>query len=199
MNVRAFWSEWLDLRNAPALIALSLCDRSLVRATGPVSTGVTHFDSTCYGCYDELFLALLPANSPRRLARPRTSPFHGGNTGSNPVGDANRKVLESSSSLGWSHDSHLWRLFHFGSSPRLKRLGALSGPGCPLLDSSVLDLETGAPFRASYSNPLQLSRKMQAQPMKSPFERSLGTSVPAVTGSAKSCSLGGSFPRIGEE
>src|SRR5580704_6324405 len=27
--------------------------------------------------------------SPRRLARPRTSPFHGGNTGSNPVGDAN--------------------------------------------------------------------------------------------------------------
>ena len=28
--------------------------------------------------------------SPRRLARPRTSPFHGGNTGSNPVGDANK-------------------------------------------------------------------------------------------------------------
>ena len=27
---------------------------------------------------------------PRRLARPRTSPFHGGNTGSNPVGDANK-------------------------------------------------------------------------------------------------------------
>ncbi len=25
---------------------------------------------------------------PRRLAWPRTSPFHGGNTGSNPVGDA---------------------------------------------------------------------------------------------------------------
>jgi hypothetical protein len=25
---------------------------------------------------------------PRRLVRPRTSPFHGGNTGSNPVGDA---------------------------------------------------------------------------------------------------------------
>src|SRR5947209_6209211 len=38
-------------------------------------------------CYDELFLALL-LQSPRRLARPRTSPFHGGNTGSNPVGDA---------------------------------------------------------------------------------------------------------------
>jgi hypothetical protein len=28
-------------------------------------------------------------NRPRRLAWPRTSPFHGGNTGSNPVGDAN--------------------------------------------------------------------------------------------------------------
>src|SRR5216684_5340300 len=27
-------------------------------------------------------------NRPRRLAWPRTSPFHGGNTGSNPVGDA---------------------------------------------------------------------------------------------------------------
>ena len=26
---------------------------------------------------------------PRRLARPRTSPFHGGNAGSNPAGDAN--------------------------------------------------------------------------------------------------------------
>ena len=30
-----------------------------------------------------------PHNRPRRLAWPRTSPFHGGNTGSNPVGDAN--------------------------------------------------------------------------------------------------------------
>ena len=29
------------------------------------------------------------AKRPRRLAWPRTSPFHGGNTGSNPVGDAN--------------------------------------------------------------------------------------------------------------
>ena len=34
---------------------------------------------------------------PRRLAWPRTSPFHGGNTGSNPVGDANKinDLLES--------------------------------------------------------------------------------------------------------
>ena len=28
---------------------------------------------------------------PRRLARPRTPPFHGDNTGSNPVGDANQE------------------------------------------------------------------------------------------------------------
>ena len=32
----------------------------------------------------------LPPHGPRRLAWPRTSPFHGGNTGSNPVGDANK-------------------------------------------------------------------------------------------------------------
>ena len=32
--------------------------------------------------------ALQPESRPRRLAWPRTSPFHGGNTGSNPVGDA---------------------------------------------------------------------------------------------------------------
>src|ERR1035438_893579 len=38
--------------------------------------------STCSGA------KFPPSNRPRRLARPRTSPFHGGNTGSNPVGDA---------------------------------------------------------------------------------------------------------------
>ncbi len=31
----------------------------------------------------------LMRDRPRRLARPRTPPFHGDNTGSNPVGDAN--------------------------------------------------------------------------------------------------------------
>src|SRR5947209_3798098 len=35
---------------------------------------------------------LSAASGPRRLARPRTSPFHGGNTGSNPVGDANTDI-----------------------------------------------------------------------------------------------------------
>src|SRR5713101_6437721 len=36
---------------------------------------------------------------PRRLAWPRTSPFHGGNTGSNPVGDANNPKHLSQSYL----------------------------------------------------------------------------------------------------
>jgi hypothetical protein len=37
-----------------------------------------------------LLRSYLPHSRPRRLAWPRTSPFHGGNTGSNPVGDANK-------------------------------------------------------------------------------------------------------------
>ena len=50
------------------------------------------------GCFDTVPAALLTSKlsrrlpphhrGPRRLAWPRTSPFHGGNTGSNPVGDA---------------------------------------------------------------------------------------------------------------
>src|SRR5260370_37307771 len=37
---------------------------------------------------------------PRRLARPRTPPFHGDNTGSNPVGDANKtKDLAASTKI----------------------------------------------------------------------------------------------------
>src|ERR1700730_76257 len=39
-------------------------------------------------CYDHSLLQDPTLNRPRRLAWPRTSPFHGGNTGSNPVGDA---------------------------------------------------------------------------------------------------------------
>src|SRR6266852_3299714 len=41
-------------------------------------------------CYHQIFSSRLPPQhrGPRRLAWPRTSPFHGGNTGSNPVGDA---------------------------------------------------------------------------------------------------------------
>ena len=37
-------------------------------------------------------LVFPPSQRPRRLARPRTSPFHGGNAGSNPAGDA--KILK---------------------------------------------------------------------------------------------------------
>ena len=32
-----------------------------------------------------------PPERPRRLAWPRTSPFHGGNAGSNPAGDAKKR------------------------------------------------------------------------------------------------------------
>ena len=35
-------------------------------------------------------LSLFACSRPRRLARPRTPPFHGDNTGSNPVGDASK-------------------------------------------------------------------------------------------------------------
>ena len=50
--------------------------------------------------FDTVVDALIPSmgsneshlRGPRRLAWPRTSPFHGGNTGSNPVGDANKTI-----------------------------------------------------------------------------------------------------------
>ena len=68
--------------------------------------------------------ALTAVLRPRRLAWPRTSPFHGGNTGSNPVGDANNPkelaeigILPEGSegsnkgkaSLGLSHGSLRWQ------------------------------------------------------------------------------------------
>src|SRR5438552_10433389 len=58
------------------------------------------FDMLIFGLRFDLFFrvvwrpgeqeapALTAVLRPRRLAWPRTSPFHGGNTGSNPVGDA---------------------------------------------------------------------------------------------------------------
>src|SRR6185312_8165354 len=39
---------------------------------------------------------------PRRLARPRTPPFHGDNTGSNPVGDAKDSITYDN--LKWYFD-----------------------------------------------------------------------------------------------
>ena len=94
-------------------------------------------------CFDTHSDALLPSDlgswlppqlrSPRRLAWPRTSPFHGGNTGSNPVGDANNPkelteigILSEGSegsnnekdSLGLSHGSLRWQehFYQFGLS-----------------------------------------------------------------------------------
>jgi hypothetical protein len=48
-----------------------------------------HPGSPRTGLRSWVFKVLL-TKRPRRLARPRTPPFHGDNTGSNPVGDANR-------------------------------------------------------------------------------------------------------------
>ena len=42
--------------------------------------------------YGVLISACRRSRCPRRLARPRTSPFHGGNAGSNPAGDANHAL-----------------------------------------------------------------------------------------------------------
>ena len=42
---------------------------------------------------------------PRRLARPRTPPFHGDNTGSNPVGDAKN----SEGLKGFDKDFRMWK------------------------------------------------------------------------------------------
>ena len=70
------------------------CQRSL-SATGSRKRGDRRIRA---GYFDTPENQLLPSNfscripplqsRPRRLAWPRTSPFHGGNTGSNPVGDA---------------------------------------------------------------------------------------------------------------
>ena len=62
----------------------------LVTCCGNSACDSPHFDRAAKGCYDQVLLQANPPYSrPRRLAWPRTSPFHGGNTGSNPVGDAN--------------------------------------------------------------------------------------------------------------
>jgi hypothetical protein len=51
------------------------------------------FDTAERHCYHRSIGPWLLPFSPRRLAWPRTSPFHGGNTGSNPVGDANKTFV----------------------------------------------------------------------------------------------------------
>jgi hypothetical protein len=61
----------------------SECCRSQLRHSARVLTGLRRV--VTINCA----ASTPPHNRPRRLAWPRTSPFHGGNTGSNPVGDAN--------------------------------------------------------------------------------------------------------------
>src|SRR5271168_3762798 len=55
---------------------------------------------------------------PRRLAWPRTSPFHGGNTGSNPVGDANiiKDLLETPFFRGDTAGTHNFQPVFFSPS-----------------------------------------------------------------------------------
>ena len=59
-----------------------LCSETSHNAAGPALTLLLS------GCYYQELGKLPSGKRPRRLAWPRTSPFHGGNTGSNPVGDA---------------------------------------------------------------------------------------------------------------
>ncbi len=56
----------------------------------PTLTASWRVDSLKLGASGCRPVPLPPNVRPRRLARPRTPPFHGDNTGSNPVGDANR-------------------------------------------------------------------------------------------------------------
>ena len=53
-------------------------------------TPVSRVDSLEKDVSADLSAAFSSPSRPRRLARPRTPPFHGDNTGSNPVGDANK-------------------------------------------------------------------------------------------------------------
>ena len=48
---------------------------------------------------------------PRRLARPRTPAFHADNTGSNPVGDANKSLTYCRSVLLQIFLETIWRQF----------------------------------------------------------------------------------------
>ena len=52
----------------------------------PTSSGSDSLRMLTHAC----LVGTVAAHRPRRLARPRTPAFHVGNTGSNPVGDANK-------------------------------------------------------------------------------------------------------------
>ena len=56
-----------------------------------VLTGLSGVGTLHKGVFRPVWSPFCPSQQrPRRLARPRTPPFHGDNTGSNPVGDANK-------------------------------------------------------------------------------------------------------------
>ena len=60
----------------------------IVAATDSVLTPPSQVGSLHKGAYGRFKPLSALQQRPRRLARPRTPPFHGDNTGSNPVGDA---------------------------------------------------------------------------------------------------------------
>ena len=62
----------------------------IVAATGSVLTPPSQVGSLHKGAYGRFKPLSALQQRPRRLARPRTPPFHGDNTGSNPVGDATK-------------------------------------------------------------------------------------------------------------
>ena len=85
------------MRHSTSKLVLDLCAQALPENKVAASKAIAgslllRQPSTCTtvqsGQGTEEPVKLNAVNSPRRLARPRTSPFHGGNTGSNPVGDA---------------------------------------------------------------------------------------------------------------
>ena len=63
-----------------------------------------------------------PNSRPRRLARPRTPPFHGDNTGSNPVGDAKKQQFVLHAALGARRTNPVW------GDPRLRHLHRSTAP-----------------------------------------------------------------------
>jgi hypothetical protein len=81
----------MEFEIAVAIRRSDLKDRFELHLSSETMTS-RRFDSVAVDCYDQWCLRCPAHSRPRRLAWPRTSPFHGGNTGSNPVGDANKII-----------------------------------------------------------------------------------------------------------
>ena len=95
--------------------ASAICERSHTRQCGNL----------------RVFTRICNSSSPHRLARPRTSPFHGGNGGSNPPGDAidftyfrtqatppAQRPVTSTVTMGPELDSSIHRRFFIVAYPR---------------------------------------------------------------------------------